>query len=328
MQSIKRSKTKNYSRAQRTQNALIKEGDKLDQMPLTFFFDYTSKINAFVEKEPLMRQSFSKSSLVQHIVNHLPDIDLTRFHNNVLKSIEVNSKRNLHGRRYDDELKQFCAHSFLVSGLLSYELLCKALTNLPSPLTLNRLISRETSAQEGVMNVDGLLEYFDQKGLPKIGWLSEDQTKIVERVRYNSKRNTLEGLVSPLDINSCPVIGFNIAETAVDIKRLLLTHSISSMMNVVMIQPIVDASSAFCLMAYGTDNRFTATNCMRRWDFIRKTLNEKGFNILGESGDGDSRYLKAMKTKSRLSKDNFHFDWFHVSIYIDFFQLIYVNSKG
>lgn len=310
---MKRIRNFNLSRTERIQNALLKEGHRSDQMHITNFFDYTSEINVFVEKEPLIQESFAKSSLLQHVMKHSQVKDLTTFHKNLFKSIEKNSKRNSHGRRYDNDLKEFCAHIYLVSGLLAYELLYKNIGNLPSSATLNRLISRLTSIQEGRVNIDGISEYFEKKGLAKVCWISEDQTKVVERVRYNSKYNTLEGLTSPLDQNGMPVIGFNIAETATDIKRLLLNYAISSMMNVVMVQPLVDGSSAFCLMAYGTDNRFTATDCLKRWNYIRKTLSEKGIRILGESGDGDTRYLKAMKIKSRLSNDSFTFDWFHVS---------------
>lgn len=211
-------------------------------------------------------------------------------------------------------MKTFCAHTYLTSGLLSYELLMENIGNLPSPATLNRLIAKETCVQEGALNIRGLIEHFEKQKYPKIGWYSEDQTKIIERVRYNPKYNTLEGLANPLDENGIPILNFNIAETAADIKRLISHFPLSTMINLVLIQPLVEGSSAFCILAYGTDNRFTAGNCLKRWKYIREKLKYNGFIICGESGDGDSRILKAMKIKSKLSAESFFFDWFHVSL--------------
>lgn len=76
------------------------------------------------------------------------------------------------------------------------------------------------------------------------------------------------------------------AETAADIKKLPSTYPVSTMMNLFLIQPLVEGSSAFCILAYGTDNRFTAGDCLRRWRFISETLKSRGFRICGESGDG------------------------------------------
>lgn len=250
---------------------------------------------------------------MEHIQQHFPKIELTTFLKNLLENIQQNSSKDPQGFRYKHDFKTFCAHTYLVSGLHSYEILSKNMGNLPSPVTLNRLIAKEVCVQEGALNIDGLIEYFDQKKYPKIGWYSEDQTKTVERIRYNPKYNTLEGLASPLNENGVPILRFNIAETAADIQNLLSSYPVSTLMNLVLVQPLVENSSAFCLLAYGTDNRFTAGDCLRRWNYIRDTLKSRGFEILGESGDGDSRILKAMKTKSKLSNESFEFDWFHVS---------------
>lgn len=161
-----------------------------------------------------MKKSFSESILVQHVTENAKPT-MTSFLKNIVESINRNSQRNPHGKRYDHELKLFCAHLYVVSGLMSYEILYKNISNLPSPSTLNRLIGEESHVREGEINLTGILRYFETKKLPKVVWVSEDQTKIVERVRY-----TLEGLVSPLDDNGLPLLGFNLAETAFDIKIL------------------------------------------------------------------------------------------------------------
>lgn len=304
---------RNYSRSERNRNALLKEGDRPSQLPITYFFDYATDLAQLYERNDQVNQCFRESSLFEYVTNGSSNIKLSAFMKNIFKSIEDNSKRNPNGRRYDFEFKLFCAHFYLTGGLLSYEIISKNISYLPSPSTLNRLISQETSVREGELNILGILKHFEGKKLPKVIWLSEDQTKLVERVRYNATHNTLEGLVSPLDKNGMPVLGFNVVETAHDLKKQLCTHPVSSQVNLVMAQPLIDCSAGFCLLAYGTENRFTATDVSRRWNYIRRVLEKNGFTVCGYSGDGDSKILKAMKARTGLSSDSFIFEWFHVS---------------
>lgn len=320
------SKKYNFSRAERLRNSLLKAADNKDQLPITYFFDYITKVCEQCESNEMIQESLSSSILLKHLSPNLK-IESKTFLKNILKAINVNSGKHPQGYRYEYEFKMFCAHLYLVCGLFSYEILSRNLGILPSPTTLTRLISDESQVREGELNIDGVLKYFNSKQLPKIVWLSEDQTKIVERVRYNAVNNTLEGLTYPLNENGMPVLNFNLSETALDIKILLSNHSISSLMNIVMIQPMKDGSSAFCLLAYGTSNKFTAADVSRRWDFM-DILTKNGFKICGRSGDGDTRILKTMKGKSRLSNESHYFDWFHVSslfIYLHITILIFIN---
>lgn len=293
---------------------MIKAGSNPEQLPITYFYDYVSKIEDFYEKNNDMKLSISNSDIVQQVIGDSSKLDMNNFMKTILESAKQNSKRNPQGKRYEYELKLFCAHLYVISGLMAYEILFKNIGNLPSPSTLNRLIAQETIVQEGELNINGLLKYFKEKRLPKVLWISEDQTKIVERVRYNETHNTLQGLVSPLNDNGMPVVGFNVAETASDIKNLLSKNSVSSLINLVMVQPLLDRSAAFCLLAYGTENRFTARDVFRRWKYIESILIKHGFKVCGGSGDGDSKILKNMKAKSGLSSKSHIYDWFHVRL--------------
>lgn len=232
----------------------MKEGDKADQLPITYFFDYIDKVKSHCENSSLVQQSFSSSSLVI----------ITVFMKNILKHISSNAGKNKHGNRYEYEFKMFCAHIYLVSGLLSYEILSKNIGNLPSPSRLNRLIAEEINAREREININGILKYFNDKKLPKIVWLSEDQTKIVERIKYNPAFNTLEGLSPPLNDNGVPILNYNLTETAFDIKNLISKYPKSTLINIVMIQPLEDNSASFCLLAYGTINKFTAVDVAKK----------------------------------------------------------------
>lgn len=51
---------------------------------------------------------------------------------------------------------------------------------------------------------------------------------------------------------------------------------------------------------FGTDNKFDASDAMRRWDLVVTELQNINIQILGISSDGDSRLLESMKTCSQL----------------------------
>lgn len=67
-----------------------------------------------------------------------------------------------------------------------------------------------------------------------------------------------------------------------------------------MAQPIKANIPPFCLCIFGTDNKFDASDVMRRWDFVVTELQSLNIQVLGISSDGDSRLLKSMKICSQL----------------------------
>ncbi|KYN23201.1 hypothetical protein ALC57_04378 [Trachymyrmex cornetzi] len=79
-----------------------------------------------------------------------------------------------------------------------------------------------------------------------------------------------------------------------------------------MAQPLQNNTPSFCLSIFGTDNRFTASDVLKRWIKMQSMAKEFGITILGHSSDGDTRLMKAMKTTYKLpaSVEN-KWPWFH-----------------
>lgn len=69
-----------------------------------------------------------------------------------------------------------------------------------------------------------------------------------------------------------------------------------------MAQPLKENFPAFCLQLFGTDNKFTSKDVIKRWDFIEKELLKYEIRIMGRSSDGDARLLKSMKDTTELGK--------------------------
>lgn len=62
----------------------------------------------------------------------------------------------------------------------------------------------------------------------------------------------------------------------------------------IMAQPLCDNASVFCLAMFGTNNKFTASQVLKRWEWMERKLKEEDIEIVGFSSDGDTRLLKAM----------------------------------
>lgn len=77
-----------------------------------------------------------------------------------------------------------------------------------------------------------------------------------------------------------------------------------------MAQPVGDCY-AFCLLAYGTDNKFSSLDVVKRWQFITNELEKIGIKVLVISSDSDSKYNGAMRKLSSLkSVTNQNAKWF------------------
>lgn len=125
---------------------------------------------------------------------------------------------------------------------------------------------------EGELRVKQLFNYLDALGLPKKVWLSEDATGIVQRVEYDPTTNQLVGLVPSIDGNTgMPKLSTYSVRNAGDIEKHLKNRP-SSLVYIVMAQPLVENIPPFLLQIFGTDNKFTAENVDKRWIRTKKEL--------------------------------------------------------
>lgn len=105
-----------------------------------------------------------------------------------------------------------------------------------------------------------------------------------------------------LDKNGLPRKGQFLANDAKTIYGYFHSESIkiANYIYVIMARPMQDASPSFVLCTFAQPN-FTHLDCTKRIKFIKRALADKGIQLLGWSGDGDSRILKAMKNFSKIN---------------------------
>lgn len=201
----------------------------------------------------------------------------------------------------------------MIAGPLAYDTIQKNLQSaLPSLSSTNRYIRKINSRLiEGILRCNELQLFLEERKLPKVISLSEDATRIVGRIQYDRKTNQVIGFVQPIDRkNGMPVpFSFPMRNARQIMQYFDGTHNESPFVNAIMAQPIgCKESHAFCLMLFGSDNKYTIGDVCNRWTFIMDALNSLGIVVLNISSDSDPRYNAAMRKLSLLGSESKLFD--------------------
>ena len=131
-------------------------------------------------------------------------------------------------------------------------------------------------------------------------FLSEDATGIIKKAEYNSHNDDISGFVPPLDSNGMPLMNSFPATSAEAISGYFANEEKSSLIYVVMAQPLQLGAAPFCLLTFGTNNKFTQKNVTSRWKYIVQKLTSLEITVVGIASDGDTRLLRAMRIEMGL----------------------------
>lgn len=121
------------------------------------------------------------------------------------------------------------------------------------------------------MRCQELNAYLDGLKLEKYVWLSEDATSIVAKVEFDPTTNQMVGLVLPMDHNTGMPTAFTFLARNADEIQTNMQKKQSSLVYMVLAQPLKKGVPPFILQVYGTDNTFKTKNVLLRW---KHTINE------------------------------------------------------
>lgn len=99
-------------------------------------------------------------------------------------------------------------------------------------------------------------------------WISEDATRIVEKVQYEPVTNKLIGLILSLKSNGIPKVKHFITNSVRDMEQLITNYPVGSSAYFIMAQPLDISNLPFCLSIFGTDNKFKTDHVYNRWKYI------------------------------------------------------------
>lgn len=222
----------------------------------------------------------------------------------LLKMMEIserNAPRPKHGYRYDDQWKRFTVANRILSGPMAYKLQQSNLKGCyPSISTTNRYIHKSNHAiVEGELLVNDLKDYLTKKNQPMWVSLSEDGTRVENRLQYDSKTDQLVGYVLPLNGNGMPMSYSFKARTASEMLIHFMSNTqVANNVNTIMAKPLGNAP-AFCILLFGT-HKYVAQDIANRWNYVVAQLAAVGIRVLSIASDSDPKNNSAMRKNSEL----------------------------
>lgn len=224
----------------------------------------------------------------------------------MLQILVKNSQENSYGyrgNRFSKEMNNLSGYIYVRAQKSAFNFLSANL-NGPSIWTVKSFIDRHNKVhRESDLFFDKLVEWLKSNNFPMEVVLAEDGTKIVSKVEYCSRTDTLIGLVAPNDdLTGFPKPNFFKTKTAEDIAKYISLFPVASYVQVILAVPNVPHAPAFVLGYFSTDNTFTTTEVIKRNSYMRIELQKRGVTVLGTSTDGDGRPLNALKIEMDFGK--------------------------
>lgn len=126
---------------------------------------------------------------------------------------------------------------------------------------------------EGELRCKELAEYLDKFNAPKEVHLEEDGSGIVAKCSYDSSTNQLVGLVLPTNTkNGMPATYSFTPQSMTEIKQQIKQNEKSTLVYLILAQPIMDNVPPFILQIYGINNTFRSGSVVQRWQHTKDQL--------------------------------------------------------
>lgn len=124
---------------------------------------------------------------------------------------------------------------------------------------------------EGKLRTEELAKYLQNTQSPNMVFLSEDATGVVTKVVFDSNSNQLIGIVPPFDENGMPELFSFKADSSEQIKHHLKQPK-STLVYVVVAQPLKRKTPPFILQIFGSNNKFKTIDVLKRWRYTVREL--------------------------------------------------------
>lgn len=138
---------------------------------------------------------------------------------------------------------------------------------------MNYISQKKQKFIEGELRCKELAQYLIQLGAPMAVWLAEDASGIVPNVAYDPNTNQIVGLVLPTETKTGIPISYSYTPQSInDIDRMINRNAKSTLIYLVLAQPIMDNAPPFVLQVFGTDNKFDSVDVTKRWSHTADQL--------------------------------------------------------
>lgn len=243
------------------------------------------------------------------LVDCLESNSLTHFSidflSNWMSNVARTSKNSF---RYPQSVKDFALSLYVLGGPTLYEFLRLnipgSIPNLTSVCSM--LSSSKHKVIEGEFQYSRFLQTVEPLGC-KYAFCGEDSTAVIPKVVYDSDLDSFVGFVLPLK-NGIPSCRFYSTTSLAELELWHNQVEKSSLLNIHVLQGLTSKNQVPCapflLAAYGTNNKYNASDIISRWSRTFDVLMAENIRVLGFSSDGDPKNLRAMRNSMGFfSKD-------------------------
>lgn len=206
-------------------------------------------------------------------------------HSHFLRTLlDQSLKRSATGKRllrYDDHMKQIGLYLYMVAGPIAYETLALNLP-LPKKTTVLEHLGREAPFREGAFQFEEVADFIGKQGWAREVWIAEDDTKLLERLKYNESDDTIIGLELPLDENGVPKTSFFKFSKISAVKKYLEEYPKTSYAKLLSCRSLDPNSSPLILVVYGTQGTDQSAGVGLRWRYVFESLKKVGLTVMGK----------------------------------------------
>lgn len=113
-------------------------------------------------------------------------------------------------------------------------------------------------------------------------WICEDGSGLIPKILYDPKSDQLIGMTLPIDSHTgCPKRFDFTTRDEDEIKKFCRMNK-STHVYLILAIPLKEGVAPFVLQIFGTDNRFTAKNVIKRWNYTVSELQRYIFRWIYE----------------------------------------------
>lgn len=130
---------------------------------------------------------------------------------------------------------------------------------------------------EGTPRFVGLAKYLTERNAGSDIWICEDGSGLVPKIIYDPTNDQLIGMTLEIDDDTgCPKRFEFTTRDEEEIKKYCKMTK-STHIYLILAIPLKEGIPPYVLQLFGTDNRFTARNVLKRWQHIIKELKKYCF---------------------------------------------------
>ncbi|CAF1610337.1 unnamed protein product [Adineta ricciae] len=221
----------------------------------------------------------------------------------LLNTIDSNRHHSPNNYRYPTAVLRLATCFFILAGVYVYNFIRINLRYLlPSVETVKKFYTYNPYSEANFRFTE-CKSYLDSIDT-SFAFVSEDCSAIIPRIEYDSVFDHFNGFITPV-VDGKPIESAFSCQSFEEFQFLIENNQRANLVNVHCLQPIHNRDLSITpppivLAAYGTDNKLTSMDILKRWIMMYQEFHSRNIRVLGFSTDGDPKYLRAMRLASNF----------------------------